>query len=233
MRDGSWRMLPTSTFMSHRKPSRDDEPPQSLEDFVEDQLPDQSDPVNQDSPEQVPLPDGSQPGNQGQSDASTTSGRRLPVALALLGVVWWAVPLAKLARRWHRRHRGRPSGRVVGAWREVIDAGLDLGRSVPVGATRETQAAALGVASGVARVADDLVFGLELPSDAEVDEFWATALEARRELIRSAGSVRRVRAFYSPTSLLASIRAVRSRPTPVWRRLLDQLRHRGRRPVIG
>ena len=39
VRDGSWRILPTSTFMSHRKPSRDDEPPQSLEEFVQDQLP--------------------------------------------------------------------------------------------------------------------------------------------------------------------------------------------------
>lgn len=225
VRDGSWRILPTSTFMSNRKPRRDDEPPQSLEDFVEDQLPD-SDVIDPDSPEQVPMPDASHgPGNQEPADdASVISDGRVPLAVLLLGLVWWAVPLAKGVRRRWRRHRGRPSGRVVGAWKEIVDAGLDLGRPVPMGATREVQAQALGVDPALARAADDLVFGLEQPSGDAVEELWRGALQARRVLVRGAGPVRRVRAWYSPRSILASIRVVGSRRRPESLHLLHPLR---------
>src|SRR5690606_20787135 len=101
-----------------KKPRRDDEPPQSLADFVEDQLPDdpQDDP---DSDEQVPLPDPDAdlgPGDP-QDEGSSVPVGGTSLGLLLLTLLSQAVPLLKMGRRAVRRRRPRPSARVVGAWR--------------------------------------------------------------------------------------------------------------------
>jgi hypothetical protein len=83
VRDGSWRVLPTSTFMSNRKPRRDDEPPQSLEEFVQDQLP-EDDTEDPSSDEQVPLPD--QDPDRDQDDSGEEDSV-LPVSGAPLGLL--------------------------------------------------------------------------------------------------------------------------------------------------
>ena len=233
VRDGSWRILPTSTFMSHRKPSADDAPPQTLEDFVQDQLPDDTETVNPDSPEQVPLPDGSDQGSTQSEDITSTIARGgVPVAVLVIGLLWWAIPLAKVARRWRRRHVARPTRRVVGAWQEIVDAARDAGLRAPAGETREAQAAALGLDPTLPRTADNLVFGIDLPSDDAVLDYWRTALEARRGLLGTVGPLGRVRALYSPASLLTSVRAARSRRGRSRAGLLPALRRR-RRPAIG
>ena len=125
--DGSWRILPTSTFMSNRRPSADDEPPQSLEEFVQDQLP-EDDTDNPDSPEQVPLPDPDadlEASDPAAEEAPLPVGG-VPLGLLALALVSQVIPLLKLARRLVRRQRRRASSRVVGAWQELVDLGLDL-----------------------------------------------------------------------------------------------------------
>jgi hypothetical protein len=207
VRDGSWRILPTATFMSNKKPRRDDEPPQSLADFVEDQLPDdpEDDP---DSDEQVPLPDPDAdlgPGDP-QDEGSPVPVGGTSLGLLLLTLLSQAVPLLKMGRRAVRRRRHRPSARVVGAWRELVDQGADLGVPVHHGATRETQAAELGIDLDLARRADDLVFAIGPPTLAAADDYWRETADARRVLAGRESLWRQVRAFYSPASLIGSAR---------------------------
>jgi hypothetical protein len=211
VRDGSWRILPTSTFMSNRRPSRDDEPPQSLEDFVQDQLP-QDDTDNPDSPEQVPLPDQDADLNEGETTTadSPVPGGGLSLGVLAVALLTWVVPGLKLARRTARRSRRRASGRLVGAWQELVDLGTDLRVPVPPDGTRETQAAALGAAPELAQRADDLIFGVEPPHTDEAAKYWRAVDQARRAMAKRHPLWRRVRAFYNPASLLTSARRLRA-----------------------
>ena len=69
--------------------------------------------------------------------------------LALL-VVAGAILAAKALRRRRRRTSGPSSGRIAGAWRELVDHARDLGSPVPVaGVTRREQS--LAIASGGSR----------------------------------------------------------------------------------
>lgn len=210
VRDGSWRTLPTASFMNHRKPRKDDEPPQSLEEFVEDQTDDDTE--NPDSEDQAPLPDGrdhDRPDDTADPD-STVPGGRIPVGVVLLGLAGWAVPGAKLARRTVRRGRRRASSRLVGAWQEVVDLGVDLRLSVPAVGTREAQAAALGVDPVLAQHADDLIFGIAVPTADEAADYWKAVDQARRRLAGQHSRPRRVRALFNPASLLVSLRRRRA-----------------------
>ena len=208
VRDGSWRILPTSTFMNHRKPSKDDEPPQSLEDFVQSQLP-EDDTDNPDSEEQVPLPDNNQHEEQqdnGTREDSAIPGGRIPIGLVLLGLVGWAVPGAKVGRRGWRRSHTRTSRRLVGAWQELVDLGIDLRLPVPPTGTREEQAAALGIDPVLAQHADDLIFGVVAPTAGEAADYWHAVEQARKKLAGQQPRVRQVRAAFNPASLLGSLR---------------------------
>ncbi|MBJ7355944.1 transglutaminase domain-containing protein [Nocardioides sp.] len=207
VRDGSWRILPTSTFMSNKRPSRDDEPPQSLADFVQDQLP-QDDTDNPDSPEQVPLPDDDADLDEGEQSGEDSvlpvSGK--PLGLLLVALLSQVVPGLKVARRLVRRRRRRPSARVVGAWRELVDLGVDLRVPVPEGATRQAQATALGVPEDLAGRADDLIFAIGPPGVADATDYGREAERARRALAKRHPLWRQVRAFYDPRSLLVQVR---------------------------
>lgn len=224
--DGSWRILPTSTFMSHRKPAKDDEPPQSLEDFVQDQLP-QDDTDNPDSQEQVPLPDQNADLDRDDDAApdSALPDGGVPVGLVLLALLGWAVPGLKLARRTIRRSRGRASRCVVGAWQELVDLGVDLGLPIPATGTREAQAAALGVDPVLAQHADDLIFGVAAPGTDEAANYWRAVDQARRALAGRHSGPRRVRAFYNPASLVVELRR-RASSAPGRRRPALPLRRR-------
>jgi len=232
VRDGGWRILPTSTFMSNRRPSRDDEPPQSLEDFVQDQLP-QDDTDNPSSPEQVPLPD---PDADLDKDDSSTADSPLPVSgtplgLLLLSLLSQVVPALKLTRRLVRRRRPRASMRVVGAWRELVDLGVDLKLPVPAGTTRAAQALALGVPVELADRADDLIFAVRPPAAGEATDYWREAEHARRTLAKQHPLWRQVRAFYNPRSLVAQLRR---RPRLTSRRRRPVIPLRGRRgPAVS
>jgi transglutaminase superfamily protein/transglutaminase TgpA-like protein len=206
VRDGSWRILPTPSFMSHRKPKADDEPPQSLEDFVQDQLP-QEDPDKPDPPEQLPQPDDSDAnGDDAGSDGSGLPVQGASLGLVLLALVSQLVPGAKLVRRLVRRRRRRPSSRVVGAWRELLDLAVDLRVPVRDGDTREAQARALGAPGELARGADDLIFAVGAPGAAAAADFWREAEQARQALARRHPLWRQVLAFYNPASVVAEVR---------------------------
>ena len=220
--DGTWRTLPTPTFMSHRKPKRDDAPPQSLEDFVQDQLP-EDDANNPDSPEQVPLPDANADPNQDQATQdSPLPVDGAPLGLLALALVSQVVPVLKLGRRMVRRRRQRASSRVVGSWLELVDLGIDLRLPVPTGATREVQAAALGVDTVLAQHADDLVFAVEAPGADEATVYWRAVDQARTTLAKQYPLWRQVRAYYNPASLVVGAR----------RRALPLVPLRGRRRAV-
>lgn len=212
VRDGSWRILPTATFMSNRKPKRDDEPPQSLAEFVAAQTP--KDPIeNPESPEQVPLPDDSgldQSSKTEETDSTLPIGGP-PLALLVLALVPWLIPLSKAARRGYRRRRRPPSTAVVGAWRELLDLGADLRIPTRPGATRQTQAADLGIDPALASRADDLVFALGPPDAAAAADFWRDADRARRGLLKQNSLPRQIRAQFSLASLAPNVRRPRFR----------------------
>jgi hypothetical protein len=210
VRDGSWRTLPTTEFMSMRRPRRDDEPPQSLSEYVEQQAGQQSDP---DALESGPSP-GLEPGPDDStaadaSDAGSSGDFPLGWLLLVSGLAW-LVPGLKQARRAVRRTRARTSSRVAGAWAELTDAALDLGHAVPTGATRERQGALLGVEVRLAQHADDLVFAAEVPSGADADYYWRAVDQARRDLRAGHPWPRRLLAVFSPQSLIAAARARRA-----------------------
>jgi hypothetical protein len=219
--------------MSNRKPRRDDEPPQSLEEFVQDQLP-EDDTDDPSSDEQVPLPDQDPDRDQDDSgeEDSLLPVSGAPLGLLLLVLVSQVVPLLKLTRRLVRRRRPRASTRVGGAWRELVDLGVDLRLPVPDGATREAQALALGVPEDLAKGADDLIFAIAPPGAADAAAYWREAERARRGLAKRHSLWRQVGAVYNPRSLVLLLR--RRGPSSARRRLRMVVPLRGRRgPAVG
>lgn len=199
--DGTWRRMPTSSFMSNRPPRRDDVRPVLPADFL-----------GLDDPQDTP-PDGSEPpaqqpdsGESGGDDADGGGGAGSVLWLLLLSLVTWVVPVAKLVRRRVRCTLGPPGSRIVGGWQELLDLARDLGRPVPRGLGRVEQARRLGLDPEPARQVQDVLFARDLPS-AEQAAVVGTALrEQRRTLARSAGPLRRWWAWWNPASLAPRLR---------------------------
>jgi hypothetical protein len=198
--DGSWRTLPTEEFMGTTKPAR--KPPQAERHVVGKVVP--------------PAPQLPPPATQRDLDDSQLSTRRLAqdddrveaplpgwvrAVLVYAGVPMLAVLLvlgaivsAKALRRRRRRRARRPSARVAGAWRELVDHARDLGRPVPPG-TRRAQGGTLGESgTRLAAAADGLVFGPRPPAAEGAAAYWAEVDAARRDLSREHGRWRRFRA---------------------------------------
>jgi hypothetical protein len=207
--DGSWRTLPTETFMGRKRPA--ELPPQNDRDLVG---------VNVPPPAPVPPP--SVVGDQTEvdmqarrgepSDADPDSSGGLPgwvrvVAVVLGGpalaalLVMAVVVVAKLERRRRRRRSGPASSRIVGAWRELVDHALDLGRPVAAGAlaTRREQSLTLGsdAAPTLARRADAHVFGPAVPEPEAAEAFWTDIDAECRAMAAEVGRRRRIRAAVS------------------------------------
>ncbi len=216
--DGSWRTLPTSAFMDHDRPA--DLPPQQ-----EQQL----NGVNVPPPAAIGPP--SSIGEQTDAELSSRKGKRdahgdegpfprwLLLTLACVGgpllvllLLGVAIVGAKAWRRRRRRTAARPSTRVIGAWRELVDHARDLGEPVPVdpGRTRREQAGHLTTASArpLAVRADALVFGPQPPEVAQAREFWEAVDAERRAMSHRAGRRRRLRALVG----LTTFRPDRARP---------------------
>jgi hypothetical protein len=206
--DASWRVLPTEAFMDFDKPSEQQtRTEQRLSGLV---IP---------PPAQVPPPsaadeqtDAEITARKARRDADEPAGDSglpgwlravlvygLGPLLALL-VVAGAILTAKAVRRRRRRTSGHSSGRIAGAWRELVDHARDLGTPVPVtGVTRREQSLAIASAgaAGLARTADVRVFGPAEPPAGDADSFWGAVDAERRALSASVSRVRRLRGALS------------------------------------
>jgi len=127
----------------------------------------------------------------------------------LLGALL-AVPLLKVFRR-RRRRRGTADRRVLGAWREAVDRMTEAGLVAPRAATSGELAAAAGRrfdgrvaanAAQLARLHDATAFGPAGTGSADADRAWRHADELRRDVRRSMGYGRRLRAALSPRPVL-------------------------------
>jgi drug/metabolite transporter superfamily protein YnfA len=190
--DGSWRVLPLSTFMSHRPPRRSEPPRTSPERYVEVTTPQATE-----RPTPRPADD---------TDTTGTTGPRqdrpgLPWWVLLPSVVW-VVPALKWLRRRRRRRLRRISVRFAGGWSELLDLAVDQARPVPSELPRVVQARLLGRGEDLARFADEHVFAPVSPGSATADAFWRGIDRERRAMARDVGPVRRVLAFWNPRSLV-------------------------------
>lgn len=128
--------------------------------------------------------------------------------VALLLGPFVLVAALKGRRRRSRRSADRLADRISGGWSEIIDLATDLGVRVPPPATRFEAAMLMGdripTTSGVtmAHRIDGHVFGAAEPSDTDVQAVWAAVDDVRTEFRRSASRRDRLRARFSPRSLL-------------------------------
>jgi hypothetical protein len=117
---------------------------------------------------------------------------------------------AKALRRRRRRTRGAPAARVTGAWREILDAGRDIGIAPDSYATRREQAAnaelrGLPQVAALAQEVDAAVFGLPDPDDAAADRIWTLTDQTRRGATAGLTRWRRIWVAVNPASLLANL----------------------------
>jgi hypothetical protein len=132
------------------------------------------------------------------------------VVLALL-----LVPLGKVLRRARRRRTSSWSEIYVNGWQEVLDTARDRGTPVPDAWSRVAQASSLGAGLDLARRADSAVFAPTPPPSRDGEEFWDGCQELRRSLAAEMGTRRRLRAQFSPASLLAGWARRRRDDSPV------------------
>ncbi|MFC7361898.1 DUF3488 and transglutaminase-like domain-containing protein [Nocardioides astragali] len=227
--DGSWRTLPTESFMSTTPPA--------------DQVPETNTPMSGTViPPPNPIPPPSDAGEQSDADLKERKATRknseedeeegiIPGLPAWVGVVltYVALPVLVVAlllgavvglkawRRHRRRRADSASARFVGAWRELVDHARDLGQVVPLGpsVTRREQSVALvsAGATTLARRADNSVFGPRVPEDAAAATYWESIDAERRAMSREVTRWQRLRAAVSLRSLRrgsrrGSVRAV-------------------------
>lgn len=124
-----------------------------------------------------------------------------PLAAVVLAV--GVIAALKSRRRRRRRRSARTSARVAGAWAELIDLQRDLGRTVPLRATRREQAAhlALTTAARLAHDADAAIFGPTEPTVEEVDAYWRSINEAIAAIRAGVSWLQRWKASLSLRSL--------------------------------
>lgn len=165
-------------------------------------------------------PDQKNPGNQPQVvpdlSAGPGTGQRILTGtviglIALAGLVLFLVLLmllAKFARR--RRHRGGTGAqRIIGAWRDSADRLVERGIPVPRSLTaleaaehaREHLGESAGAVAVLAPLVTQAVFFPGEPPDEAVREAWELNAQFRRDLRRSRGVLRAVRAWFDPRPL--------------------------------
>lgn len=187
--DGSWRVLETSEFMSHRRPRRDDVKlaPVRLPPERQDQ-PRPEEPQPEEQPELQEQP---------QQDEPDEPLPRWPLLL-LIPASFAAIPVAKGVRRRRRRSAPLASAAYLGGWEELLDTARDLGIAVPPASTRPAQARALGISTKLARDADVAVFTPTEPVG--VGPYWDRVDEQRRRLTSKAPGWRIALAPLNPAS---------------------------------
>jgi len=141
----------------------------------------------------------------------------LGVLLALLPLSPLLVLLiAKRIRRKRRQRHPDPALRIVGAWDELVDNGIDWGRPAPGRRTRAEQARQLGTphAARLAARVDRAVFSARQPDHAEADAIWQLTIEERRALGADHPWWRRVQARLSARSFLRYLQPAPSKQEP-------------------
>jgi hypothetical protein len=130
------------------------------------------------------------------------------LALALLALPFLVFPVAKAARRrWRRTATSEVA--MVGAWQELLDHYVDYRQPLPRGFTRTETADAVRHPGAVAlaELVDRAVFAEHPPTAADGDAGWRLVDEERHRLAREAGFWGRLRAFFTPASLLGPVPA--------------------------
>lgn len=189
--DGSWRVLPTTAFMSLRPPRR-----------VERSLPPVTAPPVTPEPPRVDPPVQREPAPaEAGSEAPSDSDDGWSWWWLALGATPLAIPVAKGVRRARRRRAPRASTRYAGAWQEFLDHARDVGRPVPAYEPRPGQAERLGRGRDLAVLADVRIFGPADPDPDEARTFWEQVDGLRRDQAREAPVWRRAWAPFNPASL--------------------------------
>jgi transglutaminase-like putative cysteine protease len=215
--DGSWRMIPETTFMPDRSKKPKKLPPQHQQAAKGQIVPPPTSTRPHTGLDTSDAADASAAQGKTASRVPRGSGFRLPgyVVAALrwggppVGLVLFGCLLIvglKVHRRRRRRTRGSPATRFAKGWHEIVDHARDLGTAMPGGRTRLEQAGVLeqlGV-EPLARTADAQVFGPGQPADHEADSYWAEVNAARRRMSRQVGRWRQLRAAVSIASLRRS-----------------------------
>jgi hypothetical protein len=129
------------------------------------------------------------------------------VALVLL--LFFGIAFEKVRRR-YRRRMGSGNQRIVGAWRDTADRLVERGVAIPrsltaaeaaVHAEEQLGEPARAVAV-LAPIVTAAVFYPGEPQEDNVREAWELSTQFRRDLRRSRGIVRAVRAWFDPRPLM-------------------------------
>ena len=98
---------------------------------------------------------------------------------------------------------------MVGAWQELLDHYVDSRQPLPRGFTRTETADAVRHPGAVAlaELVDRAVFAEHPPTAADGDAGWRLVDEERHRLAREAGFWGRLRALFTPASLLGPVPA--------------------------
>lgn len=205
--DGTWRTLPTESFMDVNKPPEDNPPVQQPKRVS----------VNIPPPApQAPKNDASDPFAEKRRFVGSDGASWLPLWFIWLmeyvvlpigliaGTLAWIIILKKRRRR-RRRMAERHVSRFIGGWEELLDEARDFGWKQPKGQfTRPEQGVELSLEAGprAAIQADVAVFGGIEPSAAEAEEFWTVIDSMREELARERPRWRRLVALVNPMPLV-------------------------------
>jgi hypothetical protein len=154
------------------------------------------------------------------------------IPLIILMIPLLVIALLKGRRRKRRRQADTAAAQVSGGWSEVLSLATDLGSEPQRTGTRREHAAALGstfptAAAGttlLARRADQAVFGPGEPTEAQVADYWERVDENVAGIRGSVGGWQRLRAKFSPRSLVLEAHARRRQ-----RRQLQRQRRLSRR----
>lgn len=210
--DGSWRTVPTDSFMDFDRPA--ELPPRQEEEMSGTNVP---------PPAAIPPP--STVGEPTDAELNALRNKRdaedgwaipawlralllyvvLPLLVLLL--VAGAIVGVKALRRRRRRGAEPVSARFAGGWREVTDHARDLGLTIS-GVTRREESLALagvgpeGTAPGLARAADTHVFGPRPPAAEAAAAYWDDVDAYRAAMSAGVSRGRRLRAALSLRTLL-------------------------------
>ena len=197
--DGTWRTVPTETFMSRRSLRA---PPGAI-DLQPRDFPEAADAV--DARDEIAEEKERAEAEQRAKDAEGAPWGWLTLGLPPLLVMMLLPALIKALRRRRRRRARSGAARYAGGWAELVDRANDLGLDVSRRSTRPAQARQLEHAlSGVgilAAEADRRTFAVADPPPGDADQFWVEVDAERSALTQGATRWRRAVALVRIRSL--------------------------------